>query len=291
MTVSLAEKAARAARPNAEAQPEQDREDFVPDAAPIESPPIVEGEPEDVPVHVAWRRVMRDVPVIGKNQQMKDGPKFKFRGVDDVTKAFNTAIRRHGIIIGPEKVEPTYSNIGPKMHQCTIVVSWWVMGPRGDFLAKPIQSAGEAMDYQDKSTAKAQSIALRTLMTTLGFVSTDDPEPELESEGMERGDPTPKPNDYIGEITNPMTGRERFRQIYNELTHHRLDGTQIEYEGEQITLGKLFLRVAEQRWPQKPARPAPPATPDHNGHLPGVRTEGRPGCDASAAIDREAAER
>lgn len=242
-------------------------------------------EPDDVPVHVAWRRVMREVRAIAKTRQVapdKDGkgPRYKFRGVEDVVKAFSGSIRRHGIIIGPQKVEPTYSTAGTRSRDCTVIVTWFVMGPRGDFWPCQIQTAGEAMDYQDKATTKAQSIALRTLMTTLGFVPTEDPEPELESAQMERGDPTPTAASYADEISNPYTPRERFRQIHNEIRQHRLVGAPVEHQGERMALGQMLDRVGLERWPKVPA---------HTNHPVGEWAEGCAGCQAmSDAIDRQA---
>lgn len=300
---TLAEKAAALAQPESTETPGEPPFDVpvVPVQPPPAPAPAQYATPDDVPVHVAWQRVMQDVPAVGKDRETTEGPRYTYRGVDDVINAFSAAIRRHGVIIGPGKVTPTYTSSqaksGTKMRECTIVVDWWVMGPRGDVLNQPIQSAGEAMDYQDKSTSKAESVAMRVLMTTLGFVGTQAPDPEADSAGMERvDDATPTPQGYFAEITNPMTPRERFRQLYNELGQYRLVEFLVEHEGEPMTLGQLFMRTVNTRWPrQAPETPTVPtaeaAEVAHIDHPVNVWAEGCPGCAAkSAAIDRAAEE-
>jgi hypothetical protein len=282
-----------------------------PQMAPVEEPayvpqpdapeaPRIYTKPEQIPVHEAWNRVMQDVTYIKKTRNVTSGPaKFAFRGIEDVVQAFGVSVRRHGVIVAPTKVVPSYttssSKSGTSMRECTVVVTWTVIGPMGDTMPVQFESAGEAADYSDKSTTKAQSIAERTLLVILGLVPTDDPEPELESADIERGDAAVTPRAYYAEITNPLTPRERFRQIYNELGQHRLVDTVMPHEGEEITLGKLFMRVGEERWPKAPQRaaapesPEPPAMPDHTDHPPGIHDMHCPACFASAEIDRQAA--
>jgi ERF superfamily len=272
---------------------------YAPDPELAEAPRTY-AKPEQIPVHEAWNRVMQDVTYISKSRQVTTGPaKYAFRGIEDVVQAFGAAQRRHGIIVGPTKVVPSYttssSKNGTAMRECTVVVTWTVIGPMGDTMPVQFESAGEASDHSDKSTTKAQSIAERTLLVILGMVPTNDPEPELESAEMVRGDAAVTPRGYLAEITNPMTPKERFRQIYNELGQHRLTDTLVEHGGEQVPLGKLFLRTAEARWPKAPQQPAapappePPAMPDHTDHLPGIFDEHCAACFASAEIDRRAA--
>lgn len=237
----------------------------VPDAAPEQDDEDFAGgypTPEQVPVHVAWHRVMCDVRAIAKNRRVTSGPaKFAFRGIEDVVQAFSASVRRHGVIVAPSAVVPTYttssSKQGTVMRECSVVCNWTVVGPMGDVLPVPLQTAGEAADYSDKATTKAQSIAQRTLLLVLGMVATDDPEPEAQSAEIERGDPGVSPQAYLAEITNPYTPKERFRQIYNELGRHRLLGEVVEFEGESGTLQALYAKIGNERWPKPTAAESP----------------------------------
>lgn len=243
--------------------------------------------PEQVPVHVAWYRVMCDVRAIAKNRKVNEGRlKFSFRGVEDVVQAFAGPMRKHGVIVAPSAVTATYSSTtskgGASMRECGVVVQWKVIGPTGDVWDVPLASAGEGMDGQDKATAKAEAIALRWFLTTLGMVPTGDPEPEAESAKIERGAPGVSVGEYLAEITNPYTARERFRQIWNELGRHQLHNEVVEYEGQRGTLQALYAKIGNERWPKRQ-----PDAPQHNGHAEGVWTEGCEGCAAeSHAIEQ-----
>ncbi len=246
--------------------------------------------PAQVPAHVAWHRVMCDVRSIAKEREVTKGPaQFKFRGIEEVTQAFSGSLRKHGVIVGPVGAKASYttssSKSGTSMRECAVVVTWAVIGPMGDMMPTTFETAGEAVDYSDKSTTKAQSIALRTLLLTLGMVPVSDPEPEMESAEIERGEPGVSPQAYLAEITNPHTPRERMREIYNELGRYRLVNSVVEHEGVAVELGPLFLRVSGERWP-KPK----PATPQHREHPAGEWLDGCEGCIAeSADVDQKLA--
>lgn len=295
-SATLASRAASMARPSGEEQAQ-----YVPPAEP-EAPAVGEVEfdeeapldypvPEQVPVHVAWHRVMCDITHIAKTRKVAEGKlKYSFRGVEDVVQAFAASLRRHGVIVAPSEVRTTYTSSssrgGTTMRECTVVIKWKVLGPTGEELPIPLESAGEAMDYQDKSTTKAQSIALRTFLTTLGMVPTGDPEPEAESAEIERGEPGVSPGAYLAEITNPYTARERFREIWNEMGRHGLLTAVVEHDGDRGELGALYRKIGSERWPKpKPAAVEHSGPHDDSGFNPecaGCETE-------SAAADRKAA--
>jgi hypothetical protein len=77
----------------------------------------------DVPVHVAWSRVMRDVQWLGKNRQ---GDKYMYRGIDDVMNLVGPAERKHGVFVMPTGIEPSFTTIntrsGAAMNYCRAVV-------------------------------------------------------------------------------------------------------------------------------------------------------------------------
>lgn len=302
MSSALAQQAARLANGNGPA-----RQDEVPvptpgqlmgqDTTEDEFDELADGHyptPEQVKVHVAWHRVMCDVRAIAKNRRVTEGKaKFAFRGVEDVVQAFAGPLRRHGVIVAPTAVTTSYtsstSKSGTGMRECTATVSWAVIGPMGDVLPVPLASAGEGMDYQDKATAKAEAIALRWFLTTLGMVPTGDPEPEAESAQIERGNSSsPHVHAYYAEITDPGTSFERFRQIYHELDKHQLVPSMVEHQGQRTSLGALYMRVRNERWPRQ--QPQQSGAPAHRDHPEGEWMDGCEGCIAeSRAMDQQAA--
>jgi hypothetical protein len=209
------------------------------------------GDPDQVPVHIAWNRLMRDVRAIakgGKGGQFRSNGagNYDFRGVDRTVNAIGPAARARGIIVAPVKVDTEYRTSG-KARECTVTVTWQIIGPKGDTMPGMWQSAGEALDYSDKATAKAQSVALRVLLLTAAMVPTGDPDPD--STRIERGEaPTRSARDYLDEILRPTTGRQRLAQINYEIKQENLHGTIVTNEhGAEEQLGALLYRVGQER--------------------------------------------
>lgn len=131
-------------------------------------------------VHEALARVMADVQSVSKLER-NTHQNFNFRGIDAVLNAVGPAFREHGVIVLPEVVDYTYSQIevGTKRTlsgHVTTKVRFTFVGPEGDTLAATV--AAESMDSGDKATAKAMSVALRTALLQSLCLPTDDPDPD-----------------------------------------------------------------------------------------------------------------
>ncbi|MFE0808166.1 ERF family protein [Streptomyces sp. NPDC058848] len=209
-------------------------------------------DPEMVPVHIAWLRVRKEVRAIAKREQYNGGgTRFNFRGVDTVVNTFGPVTLKHGINIFPVGIEAehrdTTTSKGSKMRECTVTVSWMVMGPKGDTLPMLLKSRGEALDSADKGTAKAQSVALRVLLLTGGLTPTHDPDPD--STRIERGETPIRPAaSYLDEICNPNTSAGRLRQIHHELATTRQLGALVTNEvGDEEQIGAMVVRIGKER--------------------------------------------
>jgi hypothetical protein len=208
-------------------------------------------DPEMVPVHIAWLRVRRDIRAIGKGELYnQSGTRFNFRGVDTVVNVFGPVTLKHGIHIMSSKVEATYgeksTKSGGKMRECSVLVTWTVMGPMGD--AFTLQTMGEALDTADKSTTKAQSVALRTLLLGFGLTPTHDKEPDADR--IERGEaPVRTPASYRDEALEPNTSRSRMIQINAEVKQHGLANAMVINEvGDEEALAALIFRAGSERF-------------------------------------------
>lgn len=226
-----------------------------------------EGDPEQVPAHIAWNRLMRDVRQIAKAGTFKaerGNQTWNYRGADHVVNEFGPAQRKHGIIIAPIRIETSYTNGSSKggsaYRECTITVTWVVQGPAGDMLPYHPVSAAEAQDYADRSTTKAQTVALRTLLTTLAMVPTGSPDPE--SEYIERGEAQIRtPLSYADEILNESTSPGRLWQIKQELAQHKQAGALVRNElGQEESVLAMCTRIGQQRYAAKQAAQQPTST-------------------------------
>lgn len=223
--------------------------------APLEDPDIPEpgpDGPEQIPVWVAWSRVMGEVRGVGKRGQFgQEGTSnsYKFRGVDHALNAFGPACRLHGVLVLPIRTEAGYRDVktsgGKNSRECTVTVTYKIIGPTGDHIE--VQSVGESMDSADKGTAKALSTALRSLLFLGGLVPTNDPDPD--SSNVERGDaPVRSAADYRDEILKPGTSRQRLAQINYEIKQIGIFNTKVVNEhNDEEELGAFLYRIGQER--------------------------------------------
>ena len=207
----------------------------------------------DVTVHVAWSRVMADVQAVGKGDKRADaGGKYNFRGIDRVLNAVGPAFRKHGVACVPVKTAVNYDKVqtggGKTMRICEVTVDYRVYGPGGDSF--DMQVVGEAFDAGDKSSAKAQSVALRVALINALAIPTQDPAMDADRYSYEIATPPPPTAEqYAAEILNEQTSMQRLYQIRGELRDHPSIGQQIVTlpDDEQIGLSALLARVGNQR--------------------------------------------
>jgi hypothetical protein len=207
----------------------------------------------DVPVHIAWQRVMQDVRWLGKMQR---GDKYMYRGIDDVTNIVGPAFRKHGVFVMPAGIEPTFTTIntakGAVMNYCRAIVHFTIYGPRGDSFSA--STLGEAFDNGDKSGTKAQSIALRTLLINGLAIQTNEPERDTEYGQQHElaAPPRPTPEQYAAEILDERTSITRLRAIKAELgADQRMGAAEVEgLDGQPIALSRLVSRVGAARLAQ-----------------------------------------
>lgn len=253
---TIAERAAAAAgRTEPAAAPAENTppaEEYTPAPDPMAGYEPGEGDPEMVPVHLAWLRVRKEVRAIAKGEQYNGGgTRFNFRGVDTVVNTFGPVTLKHDVNIFPVGIDAehrdTTTSKGSKMRECTVTVSWMVMGPMGDTLPALLQTRGEALDSADKGTAKAQSVALRVLLLTGGLTPTHDKEPD--SSYVERGEaPVRSAVQYLDEIAHPQTSAGRLKQIYYELRQSNQLGALVTNEtGSEERVGDMVVRLGKER--------------------------------------------
>ncbi|MDX2986324.1 ERF family protein [Streptomyces caniscabiei] len=133
--------------------------------------PAPEGMPADAPrIFTVINLVMRDTMPVSKDKENTQ-QRYKFRGIDDVMSAMAGPMRAHGLFILPSIAEHHAERRGEKMTHVTIKMRYQVYGPAGDCLIAEVP--GEASDFADKATNKAQSAALKYLLFTLFMIPVD----------------------------------------------------------------------------------------------------------------------
>ena len=137
-------------------------------------------------VHDSLLEVMKEVGAVGKNDR-NASQGFAFRGIDAVINAVSPAFQKHKVIVVPTVLEKVTKEIesskGKAVTHVELKVAYTFYGSEGDFISATVYS--EAMDYGDKATAKAMSVALRTALLQTLALPTDEPDPD--SQSYERG--------------------------------------------------------------------------------------------------------
>ncbi|MGD6762075.1 ERF family protein [Streptomyces sp. BH097] len=129
-----------------------------------------EGSPADAPrVFAVIAAVMADAMPVGKDQRNTQ-QNYNFRGIDDVMSAMAGPMRKHGLFILPTIAKHEQGRDG-KMTRTLITMRYRIYGPAGDCLVADVP--GEAFDFADKATNKAQSAALKYLLFTLFMLPVD----------------------------------------------------------------------------------------------------------------------
>lgn len=128
-------------------------------------------------VHQAVLDVMAAVGSVSKGS-MQQG--FAFRGIDAVLNSVSPAMREAGLTVHPAKVEhrrgeKQFSG-GSKGEQIDVLVDYVFTGPDGSTFTA--QVAAEATDSNDKATAKAMSVALRTCLIQTFAIPTEESGPD-----------------------------------------------------------------------------------------------------------------
>lgn len=146
-------------------------------------------------VHEALAAVMADVQAVRKaDRNNQQG--YSFRGIDAVVNAVGPALRAHGVIVAPFKVDAHYRDVttstGKPSRECTVMATYRIYGPAGDYIEA--MAPGESMDFGDKGAPKAMSVAMRILLLQALCIPTDEADPDSQSYERAKDEPPAPPD-------------------------------------------------------------------------------------------------
>ena len=132
--------------------------------------------------------VMNGVRAVGKTKRNK-AQGYAFRGIDDLMNAAGPEFRRYGVIVLTSIQDKEYDHVPVGKGtwvQCRLTVAYtFACGPDPDQQVT-VRVCSEALDNSDKATTKAYSYALRTALSQVLCVPTEeDQDPDYET--PERG--------------------------------------------------------------------------------------------------------
>lgn len=175
--------------------------------------------------------VMAEVQAVGKGDRNNEQG-YNFRGIDAVVNAVGPIFRKHGVVAVPMLETAGYRDVqtsrGKPSRECTVQVRYRFYGPGGDYLDAVVP--GESMDFGDKGTAKAMSVAYRIALLQLLTIPTHEPDPDASA--YERDNAPPRP-------PMPAQPTEEQAAAFTELARH------IAVAETQERLRELYTAAAE----------------------------------------------
>jgi hypothetical protein len=163
-----------------------------PEAAAVAPAPAPSTPAAPRPLYELLADAMIAVDAVGKNGYNKHG-NYAFRGIDDVINAVGPVLRQLRIVPIPKLQHVEYRDVltstGKPAKETTLRVVYRFRGPAGDY--EDVEVPGESMDFADKGTAQAMSVAYRIALLQLLCIPTNEPDPD--SFQPERGAPAREP--------------------------------------------------------------------------------------------------
>jgi len=152
--------------------------------------------------------VMNEVSSVGKTG-INSAQNFKFRGIDAVMNAVGPAFRKHGAFIVPTILEQSATTMpsknGGSLNVVRLLVEYAIYGQDGEPIRGSV--ASEAFDSGDKATAKAMSIAMRSMLLQVLCLPTDEPDPD--SHSYELGETVPSVGGLKAAIASHYRGKPK----------------------------------------------------------------------------------
>lgn len=195
--------------------------------------------------------VMSEVGAV-KKDGFNTAQKFNFRGVDAVVNAVSPVLQKYGIVVLFEVLEESHEQIAIGSNRT--MMGWVRLKVKYRFKAPDLSEdycivVSESMDSGDKATAKAMSVAYRTMFLQALCLPTDEPDPDESShersDGNLNSSSENKPSisqDALEKIKERMIyvrSLEALSLISNELKEFALNNSQYQ---EMVD---LYLKQSE----------------------------------------------
>lgn len=145
-------------------------------------------------IYKAMAGIIMEIGHISKDKTCSGGGNYKYRGIDDVYNTINPLMGKYGVFVLPTAQERSCEERKTKSGSVNYVImrmTYRFCHEDGSFVE--CSTVGEAMDFGDKGTNKAMSIAMKYALFQIFCIpteETDDPdavsEPFLSREKEEK---------------------------------------------------------------------------------------------------------
>lgn len=126
-------------------------------------------------IYQAINNIMQEVPAISKDKENKQQG-FKYRSIEEIMNVLNPILSKNKVMLVPQlletaRTEKTTKN-GSVMYFTTCKIKYIFYAEDGSYVEAITE--GEGMDSGDKSTSKAQTMALKTALSQVFCIPTEE---------------------------------------------------------------------------------------------------------------------
>lgn len=137
---------------------------------------------EPAGIYEAMATAAGRIGALAKTEKNKE-QNFMFRSIDAVLAAAKPVFAELGIAVLPQVVEKDYQEVqssrGTKGWRCTVTMAYTFAHKDGSSVV--VSMGGEAVDYGDKSTTKAEQMAYKYALTQVLMIGSTETDPDSES--------------------------------------------------------------------------------------------------------------
>ncbi len=124
--------------------------------------------------------VMTELPGIGKERQMEQGQRYKYRSIEDILPELQPLLSKHSVVVVPEvidRLDGTHvTNNGSTWNDCTLTIRWRFYSAI-DGSSVDAVTVGVGSDAGDKAANKATTASWKyAIVTTFCINDADDPD-------------------------------------------------------------------------------------------------------------------
>lgn len=166
-------------------------------------------------IHELIGKILSELPSIPKDREVStSGPKFKYRGIDDVLNELNPLLSKYGVYFRPDAVarvdQTRQSGSGNAQYVVHLHVRYTFTGPAGDSFE--CSSWGEGVDSGDKGTAKAMTGAMKYMLFQVFAIAVDE-QSEADADLVQPPDSSPGPPARIATPQMLLSIKERLLSV------------------------------------------------------------------------------
>ena len=133
-------------------------------------------------IYQAISAIMGEIGVVGKTTRAQGLP-YSFRSADDIINVISPLLVKYKVCIFPREVESIsemfHNSAGKQITRVSKKMEYKFVSTE-DGSSETVCMGGEGLDFSDKASSKAQTMAFKYMFAETFAIATEDPDPDSE---------------------------------------------------------------------------------------------------------------